>query len=326
MSYSVAGIDVSAWDPYIDWPLVKSKGIRFCIIKATEGTSFVSGAYASQWDGAKSVGILRGAYHFLRAAQDGAKQADFFLSKVKVEDGDLPPVLDIEEANNAGATRQQFIGNSQKWLERVEQLTGRIPIIYSRPIFLKDNMAGNNLKPPSWASKYPTWLAEYHNSQTPDTQPTQPVGWGDWIIWQYSGDTLTLDGIYRDASRTSLIHVDMNVYRYSIDELYKLAKAKMPANIDVAAPVVVDPSQPSTPVTPPAQPQQPSQPQTPPSQPSAPANAPADSGVTYTVKSGDNLTAIAVKYGVSVDALAQLNNVVNKNIISVGQVLKIPKK
>ena len=329
MSYTVTGIDVSAWDPYIDWPLVKNQGIRFAIIKATEGLNFVSQAYESQWAGAKSVGILRGAYHFLIANQDGAKQADFFLSKVKVEDGDLPPVLDIEEADNyidpnnrakGIFPSSQFIGNAQKWLERIEQQTGRTPVIYSRPTFLKDHLAGSNFKAPPWANKYPTWLAEYHFSHAPDSQPTQPVGWGDWIIWQYSGDKLTLDGIYKDEGRTSLIHVDMNVYRHGIEDLYKLAKAQMPANIDAPAPVVSDTPQPKpvtpTPVTPPA-------PVTPPVQPSSPP-ATTSSTSSYTIAAGDNLTVIANRFGVTVDAIVQANNIANPNLISVGQVLQIP--
>ena len=45
---------------------------------------------------------------------------------------------------------------------------------------------------------------------------------------------------------------------------------------------------------------------------------------TYTVKSGDTLGAIALRYKTSVDALAQLNNISNPNLIRVGQVLKIP--
>lgn len=47
-------------------------------------------------------------------------------------------------------------------------------------------------------------------------------------------------------------------------------------------------------------------------------------GGTYTVKKGDTLTVIAKKYGTSVDALVNLNNIKNKNIISIGQKLKIP--
>ena len=45
--------------------------------------------------------------------------------------------------------------------------------------------------------------------------------------------------------------------------------------------------------------------------------------VTYTVKSGDTLTAIAKKFGTSVDALVQKNNIKNPNLIYVGQKLII---
>jgi LysM repeat protein len=45
---------------------------------------------------------------------------------------------------------------------------------------------------------------------------------------------------------------------------------------------------------------------------------------TYTVKAGDTLTAIAVKHGTTVAAIASANNITNINNISVGQVLVIP--
>lgn len=45
---------------------------------------------------------------------------------------------------------------------------------------------------------------------------------------------------------------------------------------------------------------------------------------TYTVQSGDTLGAIANKFGTSVTELAKLNNIANINLISVGQVLKLP--
>lgn len=49
------------------------------------------------------------------------------------------------------------------------------------------------------------------------------------------------------------------------------------------------------------------------------------SGTTYTVKSGDNLYAIATKYGTTVDEIKRLNNLTS-NLLSIGQVLKIPAK
>ena len=45
---------------------------------------------------------------------------------------------------------------------------------------------------------------------------------------------------------------------------------------------------------------------------------------TYVVKKGDTLGGIAIKYNISEDELAKLNNIKDKNIIKVGQVLKLP--
>jgi LysM repeat protein len=55
----------------------------------------------------------------------------------------------------------------------------------------------------------------------------------------------------------------------------------------------------------------------------APA-APSSSGKTYTVKRGDTLSAIALRYGVSTWSLANLNAIANPSLIYVGQVLRIP--
>lgn len=44
---------------------------------------------------------------------------------------------------------------------------------------------------------------------------------------------------------------------------------------------------------------------------------------TYVVKTGDNLSSIASRLGTTVDALATLNGIVNRNLIFPGQVLKV---
>lgn len=44
----------------------------------------------------------------------------------------------------------------------------------------------------------------------------------------------------------------------------------------------------------------------------------------YTVQAGDNLSAIANKYGCTVDELVRYNNISDPNVISVGQEIKIP--
>ncbi|HET7081493.1 MAG TPA: LysM peptidoglycan-binding domain-containing protein [Chloroflexia bacterium] len=56
------------------------------------------------------------------------------------------------------------------------------------------------------------------------------------------------------------------------------------------------------------------------------APAPAASGGAYVVQPGDNLSTIAMDYGLSVDALAAANGLSNTNFIWAGQRLTIPGK
>jgi GH25 family lysozyme M1 (1,4-beta-N-acetylmuramidase) len=50
------------------------------------------------FDGAGAVGLKRGPYHYFRA-RDGAEQVEHFLSTIDGHAWELPPVLDIEEAD-----------------------------------------------------------------------------------------------------------------------------------------------------------------------------------------------------------------------------------
>lgn len=46
---------------------------------------------------------------------------------------------------------------------------------------------------------------------------------------------------------------------------------------------------------------------------------------TYTIKEGDTLFGISIKFDIPMDKLAEFNNITDPNQIKVGQVLKIPK-
>lgn len=56
----------------------------------------------------------------------------------------------------------------------------------------------------------------------------------------------------------------------------------------------------------------------------SPAPAPKPSGTTYTVVSGDTLSGIGARYGVSWQAIQQANGIKNANLIYPGQKLVIP--
>lgn len=50
----------------------------------------------------------------------------------------------------------------------------------------------------------------------------------------------------------------------------------------------------------------------------------ANTGKTHVVKSGDTLSSIADAYGTTVDKLVSVNGIKNKNLIHVGQIIKLP--
>lgn len=57
---------------------------------------------------------------------------------------------------------------------------------------------------------------------------------------------------------------------------------------------------------------------------SSPAPAPSGQTTAYVVKAGDTLSAVAYRYGTTVNTLVSLNGLVNPNLIYVGQVLQLP--
>ena len=58
----------------------------------------------------------------------------------------------------------------------------------------------------------------------------------------------------------------------------------------------------------------------------SPSSKPTTKTITYTVKKGDTLSAIAKKYGTTYQKIAKDNNIANPNLIKVGQKLKIKVK
>ncbi len=60
--------------------------------------------------------------------------------------------------------------------------------------------------------------------------------------------------------------------------------------------------------------------------PTAPAAQPTGEGTTYVVQPGDTLYTIAVRFGVSLQALIEANRIEDPNQLQAGQVLVIPRQ
>jgi lysozyme len=173
--YEIHGIDVSRYQSTIAWKEVKNmqvKNIRlgFAFIKATEGTGLVDPLFKRNWKKAKEAGLIRGAYHFFQPKKDGKAQAEHFFDQVKLESGDLPPVLDIERGWNV--PKEKIQAEVQEWLDAMEQAYGVKPIIYTYVTFYEKYLKGK-------FDQYPLWIAHYY-------QPNNPRISREWQFWQHS--------------------------------------------------------------------------------------------------------------------------------------------
>src|SRR5439155_779768 len=127
------GIDVSYYQGAVSWPQVKTSGRAWAIARVSYGIHTVDTQFANNWPGMRHAGLYRGTYQFFLADQDPIQQADLLLSKVNAsggfDDGDLPPVLDVESTE--GQTDAVLRERVQAWLDRVEHVIGRKAIVYT---------------------------------------------------------------------------------------------------------------------------------------------------------------------------------------------------
>jgi len=203
---SIPGIDLSSYQNPVNWANLAECGIKFAFLKATEGVTWKDPTFTDKWKQAKSVGILRGAYHFFRPNKDASEQADNFLNSLNavggLEANDLPPVLDTEANNSVGSSviRSRWL----EWLKIVEQKSGRKPILYTYPSFW------NGLGSTPEFKAYPLWIAHYRLGR-----PDIPGAWTTCYFWQYT-DQGRIKGISD--------YVDLNWFNGELEGLQKFVQ------------------------------------------------------------------------------------------------------
>lgn len=201
--YEIHGIDISHYQGKIDWDELKNAMIsgcplRFVIIKSTEGSSRMDENFYENFDNALEYGFVRGAYHFWSNKSTAREQAYYFLKQVHLENGDLPPVLDIEHAPKDKSI-EEFQQDILTWLHIVEDRYHVKPILYTYYKF-KERYLGAPV-----FEDYPYWIAHYY---VPKIEYK-----GAWKFWQHT-DAGRLPGIKG--------YVDFNIYNGSYYDLKKL--------------------------------------------------------------------------------------------------------
>lgn len=177
LKYGIHGIDVSHHNAKIDWDKLKNSrtekvGVDFVYIKATEGATHLDRQFQRNWSEAKRIGMKRGAYHFYNPRVMSDRQVENFIGQVRMEPGDLPPVLDLEV--DGRKPDDIIIKGVRNWLVLIEKHYGVRPIIYVNEHYYKKYIAGN-------FDDYPLWLAGYSRTDVKDLASNAHV-----LFWQHS--------------------------------------------------------------------------------------------------------------------------------------------
>ena len=192
------GIDVSEYQGNINWQKVKwideVYEINFVLIRATAGNDRVDAQFEKNWDNAKSKKMIRGAYHYYRPNENSLEQANFFIKRVKLKKGDLPPVLDIEKLPKNQSLDSLKVG-LKRWLLRVENYYGIKPIIYSGDKYFTTFLEKQ-------FSDYTFWIANYSVFDEKIDK--------SWQFWQFT-ENAKVDGIKGN--------VDLNIFNGTKNQL-----------------------------------------------------------------------------------------------------------
>ena len=187
----VVGFDVSQFQGEINWSKIDSVEhlvpLQFVFIRATAGNNKVDSKFKENWINAKKYNFIRGAYHYYRPDENSVEQAANFIKTVKLQKGDFPPVLDIEQLPDNQSIDSLKVG-LKRFLKIIDNHYKVKPILYSGEkyytTFLKNEF-----------SDYTFWVANY-NFLVENIKD-------DWLFWQFS-EKASIEGINEK--------VDLNIY------------------------------------------------------------------------------------------------------------------
>ena len=325
-------IDVSTWNGNIDWDKVYKSGVRYAMIRSSfgiENPNQVDNKFVRNITNAQRAGVKCGIYHYsyAKSAAEAKKEAEFCLKTIKGYKIDLPVAFDIEDSSQTHLGKDTLTSIVIAFCDRIKS-AGYRPMLYCNP-----NWLCNYLHKDKLINKYDIWLANWGVSA-----PSY-----NCAIWQYSENgsvpgisgSVDMNWIFKDYTSTKpattkpvtkpsnvkktdysvkvTAQAGLNVRKgagtnYSIITALKcgtvVTVSKVSGNwgyvgkyggwicLDYTAKV------------------------------STTSTVKSDK-VYYTVKSGDTLSYIAYRYSTTVDKLVSLNNIKNRDLIYVGQKIRV---
>ena len=189
------GIDVSAHNGLINWPIVKKEGIDFSIVRlgfrgyGISGTVNLDTQYLNNIHGVINNNIPLGIYFYSQAIseEEARNEANFVLDNIRLagisNNVKYPIIFDTEYSDASPEGRADRLSKMDRtriaraFLDTIRN-AGYKPMIYSNKAFLYDNLDMSSL------ADYDVWVAHYNGTSDPVQFGTDYTG--PYHMWQYT--------------------------------------------------------------------------------------------------------------------------------------------
>lgn len=315
------GIDVSQHQGNINWDLVKNQ-INFAILRlgwiGNKNNHTLDTQFERNYAECKRLGIPVGVYvyNYCNSEETAKSGANWTLEKLKGKSLELPIYLDMEDNSIANLGKDKLTNICIAFNTIIEQ-DGRWAGVYAN-----ENWFNNYLNKEEIRRRYTTWIASYKSGV--DCYK------GTYDIWQNSSSgkingisgNVDTNYMYRDlmtevkngsvavSTETKTVEQVQTTYTVKAGDTLSGIAAKFGTTYqylaqinNIANPNLIHVGQVL--------------------KVNGTAQTNTSNVITYTVKSGDTLSAIAKKYNTTYQEIARKNNISDPNKIYVGQVLKI---
>ena len=312
------GIDVSKWQGEFNFAKAKSEGVEFVILRGAYST-IKDTKFESYYKTCKELNLPVGVYHYsmAKSVPEARAEANFLINNVlKEKQFEYPIYMDVEDKVQSALGKDLLTDIVIAFCDTLEK-AGYYVGIYSSASFFGTYMHESKLE------RFDKWIAQWSKSCTYK---------GNYGMWQFGGETNNLrstiiadvvcdqDYCYKDYP-SIIKSAGLNGFSKSEGTNTPLPEIKPLKSVLEVAQEVIDGKWGNG---------------------EERKNRLSDAGydyesvqaevnkllktkkeVIYTVKKGDTLTYIANKFGTSVDALVKKNGIKNKNLICIGQKIKI---
>lgn len=180
------GIDVAKWQGTINWPMVRSAGVEFAILKIIDKTGKMESAFAYNFAEAAAQELPIGGYNYSYATSIAKAQADA-RKVLEVLDGrglSYKVWLDVEDDSQKGLGRQliELINEYKAVIEENGYEFGVYTGLSFYNSYIRPYAA--LLECPFWIARYPSNKVMYIGSE-PGTDKKPDILHTLWG-WQYS--------------------------------------------------------------------------------------------------------------------------------------------